>query len=103
MMNRQDMLARLLDQAASGGADLVTLRAIVEEASELGAERVLHRMGLEDDRAREDMEELRELLDAWRTAKRSAWRAVLDWAVRGALAALLVGIAWRLGLTELLR
>ena len=35
-MNRQDMLAGLLVQAASAGGDLVTLRAIVEEASELG-------------------------------------------------------------------
>ncbi len=43
-MNRQDMLAGLIAQAASAGGDMVTLRAIVEESSELGAERVLHRM-----------------------------------------------------------
>ena len=47
-MNRQDMLAGLMAQAAGAGGDLVTLRAIVEEASELGAERVLVRMGLAD-------------------------------------------------------
>ncbi len=47
--------------------------------------------------------ELRELLRAWRDAKASAWRAVIDWAVRGALALLLVGIAFRIGAMELLK
>jgi hypothetical protein len=43
-MKREDMLARLMAQEAEGG-DLVTLRAIVEEASELGAERMLRAWG----------------------------------------------------------
>jgi hypothetical protein len=30
--------------------------------------------------------------------KASAWKAAVDWIVRGALALLLLGIAWRLGL-----
>lgn len=96
-MNRQDMLAGLMAQAASAGSDLVTLRAIVEEASELGADRVLSRMGLDDADAHEDLSELRQLLAAWRDAKRDAWRAVIAWIVTGALAMLLVGIAVRLG------
>ena len=54
-MNRQEMLAGLMAQAANAGGDLVTLRAIVEEASELGAERVLMRMGLDDAHAHEDL------------------------------------------------
>jgi uncharacterized membrane protein len=41
------------------------------------------------------MDELRELLSAWRDAKRSAWRAVVTWAVRVLLAALLIGLAVR--------
>ena len=45
-MNREDMLARLIAQANAQGGDFVTLRAIVEEASELGAGRVLDRLGL---------------------------------------------------------
>ena len=36
-MNREDMLAGLIAQAALDGGDLVTLRAIVKEASEVGA------------------------------------------------------------------
>ncbi len=102
-MTREDMLARLLSQAATEGSDLHTLRAIVEEASELGANRVLIRMGLNDDRASGDLTELRELLGAWRSAKRSAWKAAIDWVVRGVLALLLIGLAVRFGATELLR
>ena len=71
-MNREDMLTALIAQAQSTGSDLVTLRAIVEEASELGANRVLHRLGLEDEKAQNDIDELRDLLGAWRTAKASA-------------------------------
>ncbi len=97
------MLTRLIAQAASDGGELVTLRAMVEEASEIGAERVLARMGLSDEKAQDDLSELRELLRAWRDAKASAWKATIDWAVRGFLALLLVGIAMRLGAAELLK
>lgn len=100
-MTNEDMLARLVAQAENEGGDLVTLRAIVEEASDLGAARVLDRMGLSDDKARNDFAELRELLGAWRDAKASAWKAAIQWAVRGVLALLLIGIAVRLGLWNL--
>ena len=102
-MTREDMLARLVAQAASTAPDIVTLRALVEEASELGAGRALERLGLEDARAHADMAELRELLGAWRDAKRGAWKAALQWLVRGLLALVLVGLAVRLGLSEMLR
>ena len=97
------MVARLLAQAEGQGADLVTLRALVEEASELGAERALGALGLRDERARRDMDELRELLQAWRDAKRSAGQAMVTWAVRIVLALLVLGMAVKLGLTELVR
>lgn len=102
-MNSNDMLAGLLAQAAAQSGDLVTLRAIVEEASEVGARRMLARIGLDDETAPQDMGELRELLRAWRDAKSSARAAVVEWIVRGALALLLLGIAVRLGATGLLR
>jgi hypothetical protein len=102
-MKRKDMLAGLLAQAEIEGGELVTLRAIVEEASDLGAARVLERMGLADPTAHEDLAELRELLQAWRDAKASAWKAVVEWAVRGLLALLLLGIAVRLGLGNFAR
>ena len=102
-MTREDMLARLIAQATTEGGDLVTLRAMVEEASEVGAQRALHRLGLSDDNAQDDIDELRELLQAWRDAKASAWKAAVAWIVRGIFALLLIGIAVRLGAGELLK
>lgn len=102
-MSREELLARLLAQAEDTGGDFVTLRAVVEEASELGASRVMARMGLDDANAPDDLAELRELLRAWRDAKRSAWRAAIDWAVRGVLALLLFAIAIRFGFGDLVR
>ena len=101
-MTRKEMLARLIAQADAQGGDLITLRAIVEEASELGAVRVLERIGLSDPSAPDDIDELRELLSAWRDAKASAWKAAVEWLVRGVLALLLVGIAVRLGVGGML-
>ena len=102
-MNQKDMLVGLMAQAAGEGSDLVTLRAIVEEASELGAQRTLALIGLDDETAPGDLSELRELLRAWRDAKHSARAAALGWIVRGLLAMLLLGLAVRLGATDLLQ
>ncbi|MFA7604172.1 MAG: DUF6127 family protein [Novosphingobium sp.] len=102
-MTNEDMLARLVAQAAGEGADLATLRAVVEEACARGARRTLAGLGLDDDKAPADLGELRQLLRAWRDAKASAWKAAIDWLVRAALALLLVGIAWRIGMPELLK
>lgn len=101
-MNNEDILASLMAQARSEGAELVTLRAIIEEASVLAADRVLERLGLGDPSAEGDLVELRELLGAWRDAKTSAWKALVDWIIRGVLALLLIGIAVRLGVWDLL-
>ena len=102
-MNRDETLAGLLAQAAAAGGELVTLRAIVEEASELGAARVLQRIGLADEGAEKDIDELRELLAAWRAAKASAWKAAVEWIVRGVFALLLIGLAVRFGLAGMLK
>ncbi|MCU0728984.1 MAG: DUF6127 family protein [Sphingopyxis sp.] len=85
------------------GLNEAGLRAMMEEAGEAGAQAALAHLGLNDAGARDDIAELRELLSAWRDAKRSAWRATVDWAVRGALALILVGIAVKLGFGAWLR
>ncbi|MDQ3145056.1 MAG: DUF6127 family protein [Pseudomonadota bacterium] len=100
-MTNDALLARLMAQAEGSGVDLITLRALAEEASEAGASRALGALGLDDPRARRDMDELRELLSAWRDAKRSARQAVVSWVVRVLLAVLLIGLAVRLRLTDL--
>lgn len=100
---RTTLLARLMAQSREQGADLVTMRAVAEEASEAGAARALERLGLADARARADLDELRELLSAWRDAKRAARDTVVRWAVRIVLALLLLGLAARLNLVSLVR
>lgn len=99
-MSREDIIASLMAQAREEGAGLVTLRAIVEEASALATDRALERLGLGDAGAEGDLVELRELLQAWRDAKTSAWKAFIDWMIRGALALLLIGFAVRFGLWD---
>lgn len=102
-MNNTDMLARLVRQAEEEGAGLVTVRALIEEASEAGAARALARLGLSDAGAEKDVRELRELLGAWRDAKRAARNAVVGWIVRGVLALVLMGLAVKAGLLGVLR
>ncbi|HEU4959880.1 MAG TPA: DUF6127 family protein [Sphingomonas sp.] len=92
-----NVLAQLLAQAEGARGDLVTLRAIVEEAGELGATRALTRLGLADAAAQRDVAELRELLGAWREAKRSAWKAAIGWLARLVSVLLLAGLAVKLG------
>ncbi len=94
------MTAHLIAES-NVGPDLVGMRALVEEASEMGARRALARLGLADEAAREDMGELRQLLKAWRDAKTSARNALIGWVVRALLAALLIGIAVKFRLTDL--
>jgi len=96
-MSHEDVLASLMAQAREEGAELVTLRAIIEESSALATDHALERLGLADAGAEGDLVELRELLQAWRDAKTSAWKAMVDWIVRAGLALLLIGIAVRLG------
>jgi hypothetical protein len=95
-LNPDMLLATLLAQAEGRCLDVVSLRALVEEASQAGARRALASLGMDDERARRDMDELRELLSAWRDAKRTARRAVISWLVRIGLAAVLIGIAVRM-------
>ena len=97
------MLALLIAQAEGQGADMITLRGLVEEASEVGAVRALDALGLSDGKARRDMDELRELLQAWRDAKKSALNAVVSWAVRIGLALLVAAMAVKAGLFEAIR
>lgn len=97
-MNREGVLAKLFEQGEGLGLERVTLAALVEEASERGARRALGELGLSDPKARRDMDDLRELLGAWRHAKKSAGAAVLAWMVKVLLALVLVGAAVKLDL-----
>lgn len=103
MMDSEDMLASLIAQAAEEGADLGTLRAIVEESGDLGAGRALARIGLADASAGQDLRELRELLQAWRDARSGVWGATFDKFVRAVMAILLAALAVQLGVGDLVQ
>lgn len=83
--------------------DTVTLRRedfdhLLDLAAERGAERVLAHIGLENGHAARDIRELRDLLAAWRDARRTAWQTFIKVVTTGVLAALLVGAAIKLKL-----
>lgn len=69
---------------------------LLTKAAERGAERCLAHLGLENGHAAQDIRELRDLLDAWRDARRTVWQAAIKVITTGLLAALLVGIAIKL-------
>lgn len=104
-MSRQsgdDLLAKLVASTPGAAIDYVVLGSFIEEACEAGAYRALESLGLADEKARRDMDELRELLGTWRDVKRSAWQAAASWLVRILLALLMLGMAYRLDLLKLL-
>jgi hypothetical protein len=71
---------------------------LLDLAAQRGAERVLAHLGLENGRAARDIGELRDLLEAWRDARRTAWQTTIKVITTGVLAALLVGAAIKLKL-----
>ena len=74
------------------------LEHLLNCAAERGAERCLAHLGLENGHAARDIRELRDLLDAWRDARRTAWRTTVRVLTTGLLAALLLGAAIKLKL-----
>lgn len=71
---------------------------LLDHAAERGAERCLAHLGLENGSAARDIRELRDLLDAWRAARHTAWQTFVKVLTTGLLAALLVGAAIKLRL-----
>lgn len=71
---------------------------LLDRAAERASERVLAHLGLENGHAARDLRELRDLLEAWRDARRTAWQTTIKVATTAILAALLVGAAIKLKL-----
>jgi hypothetical protein len=84
-----------MDQPTTGAICLAPdeLRALLEDAAKRGADRTLARLGLEDQTAVEDLREVRDLLSAWRSARRVAWETMVRAATVGFLAILAAGFA----------
>ena len=71
---------------------------LLDRAAERGAERCLAHLGLENGHAAKDIRELRDLLEAWRDARRTAWQTAIKVITTGILAALVLGAAIKLEL-----
>ena len=71
---------------------------LLNHAAERGAERVLSHLGLENGHAARDIRDLRDLIEAWREARHTAWQTFIRVLTTGILAALLVGFAIKLKL-----
>jgi hypothetical protein len=71
---------------------------LLNHAAERGAERVLSHLGLENGHAARDIRDLRDLIEAWREARHTAWQTFIRVLTTGILAALLVGAAIKLKL-----
>jgi hypothetical protein len=94
-----------MDENAQPAVDSSTLlmrrddfEELLNGAAERGAERALARLGLENGHAARDIGELRQLLEAWRDARRTAWRTTIKVITTAVLAMLLVGAAIKLKL-----
>jgi hypothetical protein len=74
------------------------LDELLTRAAERGAERCLAHLGLENGHAARDIRELRDLLEAWREARHTAWQTIIKVATTGLLAVILVGAAIKLKL-----
>ena len=53
------------------------LQLMLDSAAEKGAEKAMERLGLHDEHAPQDIAELRTLLDAWRSTKKTVWTTVV--------------------------
>ena len=69
---------------------------LLAHAAERGAERVLAHLGLENGKAAGDIRELRNLLEAWRDARHTAWQTFVKVLTTSLLAALVLGAAIKL-------
>ena len=76
------------------------LRKLVEEATAKGARAALKEIGLSDNNAGQDVRELRNLLDAWRGAKKTMGQTVVRMITTAILVILAVGVYAKLGVDK---
>ncbi len=71
---------------------------LLDRAAERGAALALKRLGLESDDAAQDIQALRNLLDAWRDARRTAQHTAIKIITTAVLMLLLTGLVIKLKL-----
>lgn len=73
------------------------LERLLEQASKQGAKMALHELGLHDENAPSDIKDLRELLKAFRMAKKDSFRIFVKWMVIGFMTIITAGFFSLLG------
>lgn len=69
------------------------IEVIAKRAVESGVHKALKDLGLHDEQAKRDIREVRDLLDAWRNTKRTAWQTLIRWVTTGILGLMAAFIA----------
>lgn len=69
------------------------IEQMIYRAARQGAKEALESVGLHDKEAGDDLRELRGLLEAWRSTKRTVWSQIVKAATMATLGALVAG-AW---------
>jgi 2-iminoacetate synthase ThiH len=67
------------------------IEEMMARAAQQGARAALQSVGLHDENAGEDMKELRNLLDAWRSTKKTVWSQVVKAMTMAVLGAIVAG------------
>ena len=75
----------------------IELEALLQKASKQGAKMALAELGLEDSHAGMDIRDLRELLKAFRMAKKDSFRIFVKWIVIGVITLITAGFISLIG------
>lgn len=67
------------------------IEEMMARAAKQGAREALQSVGLHDETAGDDMRELRNLLDAWRSTKKTVWSQIVKAATMAVLGAIAAG------------
>jgi hypothetical protein len=73
------------------------LDELLEAAAERGAKRALERIGLHDEHAGKDVNDLRTLIEGWRQAKQTVTRTIMQAATMALLGAMAFGFFLQIG------
>lgn len=68
------------------------IEVLLERAAKAGAREALESIGLHDEKAVNDVRDLRDLLDAWRQARKTVWKTVVHAMTMAVLGAILTGV-----------
>lgn len=74
------------------------LEAVLEKAAQEGARRALYAVGLHDENAGADIQDLRALIRSYRAVKSTVWKKLIDRLITLIIGALLMWIAAKCGI-----